>query len=201
MTFKKLSDDEPITITFFVDGKDMTPYVSEVNFTTQELGEAVEWAIISPEKSSVVSVSAVINPSVVVLTDDDYCEMYDDLRDQFPDLAKALQTPLVPEEVFVDIPEIRTNYLDMPEEIHGFGYDPNLPEEWQVCRHASTYRWKHNGTGEIKQNDVYLNVADYIFHLNDVHGMPREEIADRLDKLHDAGIIDLTITSKDPDRA
>jgi hypothetical protein len=45
-------------------------------------------------------------------------------------------------------------------------------------------------------------VYDMIQHLNDVHRWDRAtKIADWLDKLHDEGIIDITITSPDPDKA
>lgn len=48
------------------------------------------------------------------------------------------------------------------------------------------------------QNEVYYMIQ----HLNDVHTWDRKtQIADWLDTLHDAGIIDITITSPDPDKA
>lgn len=45
-----------------------------------------------------------------------------------------------------------------------------------------------------------LRIKSYVVHLNDNHFLPREEIADALDKMHDKGMINLVITHPNPDR-
>jgi hypothetical protein len=56
--------------------------------------------------------------------------------------------------------------------------------------------------GLIGTKPLERTVYDMIQHLNDEHRWDRAtKIADWLDKLHDEGIIDITITSPDPDKA
>jgi hypothetical protein len=56
--------------------------------------------------------------------------------------------------------------------------------------------------GIIPTKPLDRTVYDMIQHLNDFHRWDRAtKIADWLDKLHDEGIIDITITSPDPDKA
>jgi len=127
---------------------------------------------------------------------DAYYDLYSSLIFQYPLIEEQLNKLLIPEQVYEGIPELPPNYFGMPERYGEF--DPEKPTCMALCSRNHRNVWFSEG--DVSHN-THLRVSDFIFHLNDDHHMSREEIADRLDKLHDDGIIDLTIISNNPDRA